>query len=185
MPFVFEKTFIDDLLVIIPKIFSDKRGFLYETFKQSDFEKAGIKEKFIQDNHSLSTKGTIRGLHFQKKPFAQGKLVRCTKGRVWDVAVDLRKDSETFGKYFAIELSEENRQMLYLPPGFAHGFLVLSDNAEFLYKCTEEYSPEADAGIIWNDPEIGIKWPIDEKEIIISEKDAALPLLSQIKKTDI
>jgi dTDP-4-dehydrorhamnose 3,5-epimerase len=185
MPFVFEKTFIDDLIIITPKIFSDKRGFFYENFKQSDFEKAGIKEKFIQDNHSLSAKGTIRGLHFQKKPFEQGKLVRCTKGCVWDVAVDLRKNSETFRKYFSIELSEENRQMLYIPPGFAHGFLALSDNAEFLYKCTKEYSPEADAGIRWNDPEISIKWPIDEKDIIISEKDALLPLLNQIKKTEI
>ena len=182
MPFIFEKTFIDNLLIITPKIFSDNRGFFYETFKQSDFERAGIKEKFVQDNHSFSVKGTIRGLHFQKKPFAQGKLVRCTKGLVWDVAVDLRKNSETFGKYFSIELSEENKQMLYVPPEFAHGFLTLSDTAEFLYKCTEEYSPEADGGIIWNDPEIGIRWPIDKKDIIISEKDALLPLLSQIKK---
>jgi len=185
MPFIFEKTFIDDLIIIAPKVFSDNRGFFYENFKQSDFEKAGIKEKFVQDNHSLSAKGTIRGLHFQKKPFSQGKLVRCTRGRVWDVAVDLRKDSPFFGKYFSIELSEANKQMLYVPPGFAHGFLALSDNAEFLYKCTEEYSPEADGGIRWDDPEIGIKWPIDKTEVIISEKDALLPLLSQIKDMDI
>ena len=181
MPFIFEKTFIEDLLVITPKIFSDNRGFFYENFKQSDFEKAGIKEKFVQDNHSLSAKGTLRGLHFQKKPFEQGKLVRCTKGLVWDVAVDLRKKSPTFGKYFSIELSEENKKMFYIPPGFAHGFLALSDNVEFLYKCTEEYSPKADAGIRWDDPEIGIKWPMDKNEVIISEKDALLPLLSQIK----
>ena len=185
MSFTFEKVFIDGLLVITPKIFSDSRGFFYETFKQSDFEKAGIKERFAQDNHSLSAKGTIRGLHFQTFPFAQGKLVRCTKGDVWDVVIDLRKHTQTFGKYFSIELSEKNKKMLYIPPGFAHGFLALSDNTEFLYKCTEEYSPETDAGIRWDDPSIGINWPINKNEIIISEKDALLPLLSQIKELDI
>ena len=185
MPFIFEKTFFENLIVITPKIFSDKRGFFYESFKQSDFEKAGIKERFVQDNHSISVKGTIRGLHFQKKTFAQGKLVRCTKGSAWDVVVDLRKKSNTFGQYFSIELSDNNKQMLYVPSGFAHGFLALSDHVEFLYKCTKEYSPETDTGIIWNDPEVGIKWPVDMKEIIISEKDASLPLLCEAINMDL
>lgn len=185
MPFVFEETPLEGLYIITPKIFNDERGFFYENFKQSDFEKAGIKEKFIQDNHSFSVKNTIRGLHFQKSPHAQGKLVRCTRGIVMDVAVDLREKSKTFGKYYSIELSEENKKMFYLPPGFAHGFVVLSDTAEFLYKCTAEYAPLSDGGIRWDDPDIGVKWPLEKKDAIVSEKDSALPYLKDIRGSKI
>jgi len=177
MPFEFIKTEIPEVIIIKPKIFSDNRGFFMETYKKSDFEKAGIDTDFIQDNHSKSIKGVLRGLHYQKEPFAQGKLVRCIKGKIFDVAVDIRKNSPTFGKWVGFELSEENRLMLWIPKGFAHGFLTLSEEAEIIYKVSGgEYSPQHDAGIIWNDPDINIKWPqIDN--IILSEKDKNLPLL--------
>ncbi len=185
MPFEFIKTEIPDVILIKPKVFQDERGFFLETYKKSDFEKAGIKAEFVQDNHSKSVKGVLRGLHFQKKPFAQGKLVRCIRGKIFDVAVDIRKGSPTFGKWVGYELSEENRYILWIPEGFAHGFLTLSDEAEVIYKVSGgEYSPEHDAGIIWNDPDIDIKWPLDQvDEIILSEKDKKLPFLREIDTT--
>ena len=142
-----------------------------ETYNQKDMEEAGLTMQFVQDNQSCSTKGVLRGLHFQKE-FPQGKLVRVVKGSVFDVAVDLRSDSETYGKWFGVELTEENKKQFYIPEGFAHGFLVLSDEAEFAYKCTDFYHPGDEGGLAWNDPEIGVEWPIEEgMELIISEKD--------------
>lgn len=175
MPFEFEKMKLDGLVLVKPRIFTDARGFFVESYKKSDFEKAGIKENFVQDNHSRSSKDVLRGLHYQKSPVGQGKLVRCTLGRILDVAVDIRKDSATFRKWTGVELSAENAHMLYLPEGFAHGFLVLSDTAEIMYKCTREFSPAHDAGIRWNDPQIGIKWGVTEPAL--SAKDLKLPLL--------
>lgn len=179
MPFLFERLAISDIVLIKPKVFTDHRGFFLETYKYSDFFQNGIKEHFVQDNHSKSVKGVLRGLHYQNNPKAQGKLVRCTKGRIWDVGVDIRKGSPTFGKWVGVELSEENFCMLYIPAGFAHGFCVLSDEAEVQYKCTEEYNAELDAGIRWDDPEINIKWPI--KEPLLSDKDSKLPYLKDAK----
>lgn len=175
MPFNFEKLKLEGLLLVKPMVFNDERGFFLETYKLGDFEKAGIKGNFVQDNHSKSTKGVLRGLHYQKSPVAQGKLVRCPNGRILDVAVDIRKDSPTFRKWMAVELSAENALMLYLPEGFAHGFLVLSDTAEIIYKCTREFSPAHDAGIRWNDPQIGVKWGVTDP--VLSVKDLNLPLL--------
>lgn len=164
-----------EIIIIKPGAFSDGRGFFIETYKRSDFAAAGITEHFVQDNHSKSGKGVLRGLHYQKNPSAQGKLVRCVKGAIFDVAVDIRKGSPTFGRWKGIELSEENRTMVYIPPAFAHGFVVLSESAEVIYKCTSEYSPEDDRGIIWNDPDINIIWPV--KEPALSEKDRRRPML--------
>jgi dTDP-4-dehydrorhamnose 3,5-epimerase len=175
MPFEFRKLDIPDVLLITPKVFEDKRGFFVESYKFSEFDLNGIKERFVQDNHSKSTKGVLRGLHYQKNPKSQGKLLRCISGEIFDVAVDIRKNSPSFGKWVGEMLSAENKKMLYIPAGFAHGFLVLSETAELLYKATDEYSPENDRGIIWNDPEICVKWNIDNP--IISEKDQILPLL--------
>ena len=142
-----------------------------ETYNQKDMEEAGLTMQFVQDNQSCSTKGVLRGLHFQKE-FPQGKLVRVVKGSVFDVAVDLRSDSETYGKWFGVELTEENKKQFYIPEGFAHGFLVLSDEAEFCYKCTDFYHPGDEGGLAWNDPEIGVEWPLEEGvDLIISEKD--------------
>ena len=182
MPFEFIKTEIPDVVLVKPRVFSDERGFFMETYKKSDFEKAGIETNFVQDNHSKSVKGVLRGLHFQKEPKAQGKLVRCLKGKIFDVAVDIRKNSPTFGKWVGYELSEENKYMLWIPEGFAHGFLTLEDNTEIFYKVSNsEYSPEHDAGIIWNDEDINIKWPIENIEnLILSEKDKKLPKLREI-----
>lgn len=152
------KTHIDGLVIIEPKVFGDNRGYFMETYNQSDMTEAGLDLVFVQDNQSMSTKGVLRGLHFQKN-FPQGKLVRVIKGSVFDVAVDLRSDSKTFGQWYGIELTEENKKQFYIPKGFAHGFLVLSDTAEFCYKCTDFYHPEDEGGLAWNDPEIGITWP--------------------------
>lgn len=146
-----------------------------ESYKKSEFVSNGINVEFRQDNHSFSTKGVLRGLHYQKTPSAQAKLVRVIKGSVWDVAVDIRKNSPTFKKWIAIELSEENKKMFYIPEGFAHGFLALTDEVHLMYKCSNEYSTQSDAGILWNDPELAIKWPIDNP--ILSDKDLVLPLL--------
>ncbi|MCG0275998.1 MAG: dTDP-4-dehydrorhamnose 3,5-epimerase [Thermosediminibacteraceae bacterium] len=183
----FEKieTGIDGLYIIKPIVFNDSRGFFMESWNERDFLDIGLDSKFVQDNHSRSTKGVLRGLHFQD-PQPQGKLVRVVTGIVFDVAVDLRRDSPTFGKWFGVILSEENKKMLYIPEGFAHGFLVLSDYADFLYKATEYYCKEYDAGIIWNDPDIGIDWPLKEygiKEPILSEKDRNLPTLKEWLKS--
>lgn len=156
------KTAIPDVVIIEPKVFGDARGFFFESFNQSVFNEAtGLKEIFVQDNHSRSAKGVLRGLHYQLQQ-AQGKLVRVTKGRVFDVAVDIRKSSSTFGKWVGVELSESNYKQLWVPPGFAHGFVVLSDEADFLYKTTDYYAPQHERCIAWDDPAIGIEWPIVE-----------------------
>ena len=170
------KTGIEDLIVIEPAVFGDERGFFLESYNKKEFEEFGIKEEFVQDNHSKSKKGVLRGLHFQTS-FTQGKLVRVIKGSVWDVAVDLRNDSPTFGKWYALELSDKNKKMFFVPKGFAHGFLTLEDETEFQYKCTDFYHPEYDSGIIWNDKDLSIQWPFEkynmkEKDVVISEKDA-------------
>lgn len=175
MPFSFRELEIPGIVVIEPKLFRDGRGFFMETYKHSDFVEAGIKEHFAQDNHSRSSKHVLRGLHYQKPPMQQGKLVRCIRGSIFDVAVDVRKDSPTFGQWVGTELSEDSGLMLYIPPDFAHGFVVLSDMTETVYKCTKEYSSADERGILWNDPEINITWPV--KEPILSGKDAKNPLL--------
>ncbi|CUU08655.1 dTDP-4-dehydrorhamnose 3,5-epimerase [Candidatus Thermokryptus mobilis] len=181
MPFKFTRVSqIPELVVIEPIVFEDKRGFFMETYSYREFERFGITEKFVQDNHSKSIKGVLRGLHFQVEPFAQSKLVRCIKGEIFDVAVDIRPGSKTFKKWFGVILSEENKRILYIPKGFAHGFVVLSEIAEVEYKVDNFYSPEHDRGIIWNDPDIGIEWPIDNP--ILSEKDAKLPTLKEFLK---
>lgn len=172
----FIKTAIPEVILLKPKVFGDERGFFMESYKKSLFHANGITEEFIQDNHSKSAKGVLRGLHYQLDPKAQGKLVRCVKGAVFDVAVDIRHGSPTFGKWVGYELSEENKQMLWIPAGFAHGFVTLVDNTEFLYKTTGEYAPECDRGIKFDDPEIGIEWPkLDD--LLLSEKDKKQPLL--------
>ena len=175
MPFRFSRLEIPDVILVEPLSFRDNRGVFMELYKYSDFAQAGIKEYFVQDNYSISTKNVLRGLHYQKHPRAQGKLIRCLKGIIFDVAVDMRKDSQTYSRWVGVELSEDNNLMLYIPPTFAHGFVVLSDSAEVLYKCTGEYHAEDERGIIWNDPDINIKWPVHNP--ILSEKDRGLPLL--------
>ncbi len=168
------ETGIEGLYIIEPTVFEDNRGFFMETYSKRDFEEIGITYEFVQDNHSKSSKGVLRGLHFQKE-YPQSKLVRVIKGEVYDVAVDLRKDSATYGKYFGVLLSEENKRQFMIPRGFAHGFLVISDEAEFVYKCDDFYHPGDEGGLIWNDPKIGIEWPLDKiggvENIIQSEKD--------------
>lgn len=162
---------IEGLHIIEPAVFPDERGYFMEMYNQRDFEEAGLGMTFVQDNQSMSVKGVLRGLHFQKQ-YPQGKLVRVVRGKVFDVAVDLRKDSQTYGKWFGVELSAENKKQFYIPEGFAHGFLVLSEEAEFCYKCTDFYHPGDEGGIRWDDPDIGIKWPLEEgTELVISEKD--------------
>ena len=173
MPFKFEELEIHGVILVTPKVFGDGRGFFMETYKKEEFEKAGIRGEFVQDNHSKSTKGVLRGLHFQKEPYSQAKLVRCLKGELLDVAVDLRDGSPTYGKHVSVVLSEKNRQILYVPRGFAHGFLVLSKEAEFVYKVDNRYSPESEGGVMWNDPDLNIKWPI--KNPVLSEKDKKWP----------
>lgn len=171
------ETKIKDLLIIEPKVFGDDRGFFYETFQAERYKKAGIKDSFVQDNRSRSTKGVLRGLHFQKsKP--QGKLVSVTSGEVFDVAVDLRPNSETFGLYESIVLTGQNKLQFYVPPGFAHGFCVLSDTADFQYKCTDYYDPTDESGLLWSDPDLNIDWPT--KTPILSNKDSMQPQFSQI-----
>ena len=162
---------IEGLYVIEPTVFKDERGYFVETYNQNDMKEAGLDMVFVQDNQSMSTRGVLRGLHFQKQ-FPQGKLVRVVRGKVFDVAVDLRSDSKTYGKWFGVELSAENMKQFYIPEGFAHGFLVLSDEVEFCYKCTDFYHPGDEVGLAWNDPEIGVEWPLEEGvDLIISEKD--------------
>ena len=162
-------------MLIEAKSFPDERGFFMETYKESVFKENGINEKFVQDNFSHSSKGALRGLHYQKEPMAQAKLVKVIRGEIFDVAVDIRKQSPTYGKWVGEILSEKNNKMLYVPQGFAHGFLTLSDDVDVLYKVNNEYSPENDRGILWNDPDIGIDWP--NKEPTLSEKDTKQPLL--------
>jgi dTDP-4-dehydrorhamnose 3,5-epimerase len=175
LPFTFNRLVIPEVVLIEPKVASDKRGCFMEAYKYSDFSSFGIREYFLQDNLSRSTRGVLRGLHYQKNPKAQGKLIRCMKGRIYDVAVDIRNGSASYGKWVGVELVDETNLMVYVPPGFAHGFVALSDVAEVLYKCTQEYSPEEERGIIWNDPQLKISWPIDKP--VLSEKDSGLPLL--------
>jgi len=177
MPFTFKRLEIPEIILVEPKVFHDERGFFMETYKYSDFATFGIAEHFVQDNHSRSVKGVLRGLHYQNPPKAQGKLVRVVVGEIFDVGIDIRRGSPTYGKWVGEILSAENKRMLYIPPGFAHGFCVLSDVAEVLYKTTAEYAPECEAGIIWNDPGIGIEWPI--KCPILSPKDAKWPTLAK------
>ena len=168
--FKFIKTSIEGVYIIEPTVFGDDRGYFMETYHAEEFKEAGLDLNFVQDNQSKSKKGVLRGLHFQyTKP--QGKLVRVLKGVVFDVAVDLRRNSPTYGKWESIILSEENKKQFYIPEGFAHGFLVLSEDAEFTYKCTEFYDPEDEGGILWDDSSIAIDWPVDNIEIILSEKD--------------
>jgi len=175
----FLPTEIEDLVLIKPEIFKDQRGYFMESYNQKTFMAHGINAEFVQDNISSSVKGTLRGLHYQIKSHAQGKLVRVTRGIVFDVAVDLRKNSPTFAQWVGIELSEDNKYCLFIPPGFAHGFYVLSDMAEFTYKCTAFYDPRAERGIIWNDPDININWPVVNNNIILSEKDKQFPGLNK------
>ena len=170
---------IKGLCVIEPTVFKDERGYFMETYNQNDFKEAGLDMVFVQDNQSMSVRGVLRGLHYQKQ-FPQGKLVRVVRGEVFDVAVDLRAESETYGKWFGVELSEENKKQFYIPEGFAHGFLVLSDVAEFCYKCTDFYHPGDEGGLLWNDEEIGVQWPLEEGvDLIISEKDKKWKGLSE------
>jgi dTDP-4-dehydrorhamnose 3,5-epimerase len=175
MPFQFKQLSICGIMLIEPKLFKDPRGFFMETYKYSDFAQRGISELFVQDNLSRSAKGVLRGLHYQQNPHAQGKLVQCLRGSIFDVAVDIRKGSPEFGQWVSAELSGENNHMLYIPAGFAHAFVVLSESADVVYKCTKEYSPESDRGIIWNDPDIHITWPVQDP--LVSEKDMRHPSL--------
>lgn len=170
-------TEIEGLLIIQPKVFGDERGYFFESFSMKEFEEKVSKTVFVQDNESKSRYGVLRGLHFQKPPFAQAKLVRVVTGRVLDVAVDIRNDSPTFGRYFSLELSGENKLQLFVPRGFAHGFVVLSDEAVFQYKCDNYYSPAHEGAIRWNDPRLHIDWQLPQNEIILSEKDKNNPLL--------
>ncbi len=181
MPFEFERQKIEDVILIKPKVFGDNRGFFMESYKKSDFFANGIEVEFNQDNHSKSVKGVLRGLHYQENPYGQAKIVRCGRGRIYDVAVDIRPESKTFGQYVKVELSEDNKHMLYIPVGFAHGFVALSDEVELLYKASGEYNPQADRGILWNDPDININWEIDF-EPILSEKDSKQPTLKEVFK---
>ncbi|SHH26836.1 dTDP-4-dehydrorhamnose 3,5-epimerase [Clostridium grantii] len=177
--FKFIESPIKGVFVIEPSLFGDSRGYFMETYNYNDFKAAGLDMVFVQDNQSMSTKGVLRGLHFQKN-HPQGKLVRVIKGEVFDVAVDIRKGSETYGKWYGVLLSDENKKQFYIPEGFAHGFLVLSEEAEFCYKCTDFYQPGDEGGLLWNDPNIGIQWPLEGiGEILLSEKDKKWDLLSK------
>lgn len=178
--FVFNKTKIEGVYVIEPKVFGDDRGYFMETYNQRDFNEAGLNYVFVQDNQSKSKKGVLRGLHFQTQ-YQQAKLVRVVSGEVFDVCVDLRKGSPTYGKWEGVLLSAENKKQFMIPKGFAHGFLVLSDTAEFVYKCDELYHPEFDGGIMYNDPDINIEWPHVDAEILLSEKDKKHPSLKERK----
>jgi dTDP-4-dehydrorhamnose 3,5-epimerase len=177
-----ETTFIPNLLVVKPRIFCDERGYFFESYSEKRFKDAGIEANFIQDNQSFSDYGTLRGLHLQTGDKAQAKLVRVTLGKVLDVAVDLRPQSSTFGKYFCIELSDENQFQFFIPRGFAHGFVVLSEKAIFNYKVDNYYAPEAEAGIIWNDPDLAIDWSLESSKILLSRKDLALPSFKKLKE---
>ena len=178
-----EKTMIKDLVIITPQIFEDDRGYFFESYNEKKLSELGITTKFIQDNQSYSTYGTLRGMHLQKGEHAQAKLVRVTRGKVLDIVVDLRTNSETFGHSFSTTLSEENNKQLYIPRGFAHGFVVLSKAAVFQYKVDNYYHKESEAGFMYNDPELSINWKIDEKDIKLSKKDLILPSFSELSET--
>ena len=173
------KTEIEGVVIIKPRIFADERGYFFESFSQKEFEQKVCKTTFVQDNESKSSYAVLRGLHFQKMPYAQSKLVRVIKGKVLDIAVDIRKGSLTFGKYIATELSEENKLQFFVPRGFAHGFVVLSKEAVFQYKCDNYYSPVSEAGLAWNDPDLNIDWQVPELDIVLSAKDTKNSLLSE------
>lgn len=175
----FKETSIKGAYIIEPKVFNDARGYFFEAWKQSEFNEKIGKIDFIQDNESKSSRGVLRGLHYQKGEWSQAKLVRVIKGCVLDVAVDIRRSSPTFGQHVMVELSDENKRQFFIPRGFAHGFLVLSDEAIFTYKVDNVYAPQAEAGIRWNDPELGIQWPIEGLEVLTSEKDLRQPLLKE------
>jgi dTDP-4-dehydrorhamnose 3,5-epimerase len=177
----FIKTEISDVYILEPSVFGDNRGYFLESFNLDKFEEYVYPIKFVQDNESKSSKGVLRGLHFQKPPFQQAKLVRCIEGKVLDVAVDIRKKSKTYGKHISVLLSGENKRQLFVPRGFAHGFLVLSDSATFAYKVDNTYAPDHDAGIRWNDKEFNIQWGMEDSEVIVSEKDAELPFFSKLE----
>ncbi len=179
MPFTFQKLKIPDVVLIQSKIFPDERGFFLEVFNDAAYKAAGLPEVFAQDNFSHSKKGVIRGLHYQLSPFAQGKLVACVSGRIFDVAVDIRKDSPTFGKWVGEELSEENGRLLYIPSGFAHGFMALEENTRVLYKCTAIYHPGSERGLAWNDPGVAISWP--DQNPIVNSRDAIFPNINTIE----
>ena len=184
MPFEFKRLEIEDVILVTPKVFGDSRGFFMEGYKKSEFARNGITVEFNQDNHSKSTKGVLRGLHYQAQPHSQAKIVRCPRGKIFDVAVDIRPNSPTFKKWVGVILSEENKNMLFIPEGFAHGFVVLSDEAELLYKASNEFDMPSDRGVRWNDPEIGVEWPIDF-EPLVSEKDNNQPFLKDINLKEI
>lgn len=176
------QTAIEGVLIFEPKVFGDERGFFMESFSQKVFDAAvGRPVAFVQDNHSRSAKGVLRGLHFQKAPHAQGKLVRVTQGSVFDVAVDIRRDSPSFGRWVGVELTGSNHRQLWIPAGLAHGFLVTSDSADFLYKTTDYYAPECEGSLRWDDPELGIDWPLHGGAPTLSGKDAAAPLLASLR----
>ena len=175
------RTKIEDLIILEPTVFGDDRGYFLESYNKKKFEEIVGEVFFVQDNESKSSKGVLRGLHFQKPPFDQAKLVRCIQGKVLDVVVDLRKKSQTYGQYISIELSCENKKQLFIPRGFAHGFLVLSETAVFAYKVDNFYKPDYDLGIRWNDPTLNIQWGIQENEVSISEKDSKLSFFSEFK----
>lgn len=176
------KTAIEDVVIIEPDVFGDARGYFFESYSQKRFDEQVRPVKFVQDNESKSRYGVLRGLHFQKGKDAQSKLVRVVKGRVLDVAVDIRRGSPTFGKYVAVELTEENHRQLFIPRGFAHGFSVLSEEAVFQYKCDNLYAPQSEGAIAWNDPEIGIDWGLKAEDVLLSAKDATHPLLSEAEE---
>ena len=181
------ETSIKDVYIIEPTVFGDNRGYFMETYSDAEFAEIGLNYNFVQDNQSKSSKGVLRGLHFQKEN-TQAKLVRCIKGEVFDVAVDLRPGSTTYGKWEGVILSEENKKMFMIPRGFAHGFLVLSDEAEFTYKCDDIYNPNAEGGLAWNDKDVNIDWPLGDMKIgdlLTSEKDAKWPSLEELRKTDL
>ena len=180
----YKQTDIEGVYIIEPRVFTDPRGYFVEAWKKAEFEEHIGKMDFIQDNESKSSRGVLRGLHYQQGEWSQAKLVRVIKGRVLDVAVDIRRSSPTFGRHVAVELSEDNKLQLFIPRGFAHGFLVMSDEAVFTYKVDNAYAPHAEAGILWNDPVLGINWPIRADEVITSEKDMKQPLLKDAQLFD-
>ena len=172
---------IAGLLIIEPRVFNDDRGYFYESYSKHKFAEFGIGGEFVQDNQSSSSKGTLRGLHGQAPPAAQGKLVRVIQGKVWDVAVDIRKSSPTYGQYFGVELSGVNHKHLWIPPGFLHAFLTLEDDTIFTYKVTDFYNKPTEIGLVWNDPTLNIQWPADNIEVLVSDKDKILPTLAEFE----
>ena len=175
------KTDIDGVVIIEPRVFGDERGYFFESFSQREFEKLGINTVFVQDNESKSCYGVVRGLHFQAPPYAQAKLVRCVKGRIRDIAVDIRKGSPTYGKHVAVELTEDNHRLFFIPHGFAHGFSVLSETTVFQYKCDNYYTPQSEGALLWNDKNLNINWLIPDKHVVLSEKDKHHPLFKDFE----